>query len=97
MSDITDSKYGVEKNNGFTMPVRPKQNMFPKVSACCFQPLGKTEHRGIVWRTDYWCSYCFRPIDIYNDRYWCAACKKWTDHQESWCPEKSTGQAFPGG
>ena len=49
-------------------------------SACCHEPLIR-QHNG-MWT----CGTCGREWQS-SDRYWCAWCGTWGDHQSGWCKE----------
>ena len=54
----------------------------PPCSACCYAPLRVAGTReGTRW---YECTKCGKHTDP-SDKYWCAFCGKWGDHQSGWC------------
>lgn len=56
----------------------------PPCSACCSAPL-RVAGKGLThW---YECKKCGSPADPATDKYWCAWCGKWGDHQSGWCAE----------
>ena len=68
-------------------------NKRPPCSACCHAPFVHVVDRNIDW---YECQRCGRKASP-DDKYWCAWCAVWGDHQSGWCPEfKKFKEALPG-